>query len=163
MRHGILQAWRIEVASTYYRRYAALVRALDPDHLILGIRYQGMPDLPLFTALSPYFDVNSINYYTRYGDLPPQFADLYYATGKPILLTEFSFFGFPTPGQPSALFVEVYSQENRGIGYHKYVQQAAQAPFMVGMHWFMWSDYGKEDNSLGGHPAGSERGARLRG
>jgi agarase len=153
MRHGILQAWRIEVASTYYRRYAALVRALDPDHLILGIRYQGMPDLPLFTALSPYFDVNSINYYTRYGDLPPQFADLYYATGKPILLTEFSFSGFPTPGQPSALFVEVYSQENRGIGYHKYVQQAAQAPFMVGMHWFMWSDYGKEDNSLGGHPA----------
>jgi hypothetical protein len=152
MRYGILQAWRIEVASTYYRRYAAMVRALDPDHLILGIRYQGVPDMELFTALSPYFDVNSINYYTRYGEIPPQFRDLYHTTGKPILLTEFSFSGFPTPGYPSSLFVEVYSQENRGIGYQKFVRQAAQAPFMVGMHWFMWQDYGPGDHALGDHP-----------
>jgi hypothetical protein len=35
MRQGFLKAWRTEVAVTYYRRYAALVRALDPDHLRL--------------------------------------------------------------------------------------------------------------------------------
>jgi hypothetical protein len=151
MRQGLVQAWRIEVASTYYRRYAAMVRALDPDHLLLGIRYQGVPDEALFTALSPYFDVNSINDYTRYGQLNPQLAELYQATGKPILLTEFSFSGFPEPGHASALFVDVYSQANRGLGYRKYVQQAAQAPFMVGMHWFMWRDYGPADPSLGGH------------
>jgi hypothetical protein len=140
------------VASTYYRRYAGIVRTLDPDHLILGIRYQGVPDRELFTALSPYFDVNSINYYTRYGELPPQFSELYHATGKPILLTEFSFSGFPTSGYPPSLFVEVYSQENRGLGYQKFVRQAARAPFMVGMHWFMWQDYGPGDHALGGHP-----------
>jgi hypothetical protein len=66
------------------------------------------------------------------------------------MITEFSFSGFPSPGQPSALFVEVYSQANRGIGYHKYVRQVARAPFMVGMHWFMWSDYAQEA------PTGSE-------
>ena len=88
MRQGLVQAWRIEVASTFYRRYAAMVRALDPDHLLLGIRYQGVPDEALFTALSPYFDVNSINDYTRYGQLNPQLADLYQATGLRSYLIE---------------------------------------------------------------------------
>src|SRR5262245_26860509 len=128
MQHGIVQAWRTQVMTTYYRRYAAMVRALDPDHLILGIRYQKVPDMALFTALSPYFDVNSINDYNRYGHLMPAYATLYKATSKPLMITEFSFSGFPSPGQPSALFVEVYSQTNRGIGYHKYVGQAARAP-----------------------------------
>jgi hypothetical protein len=150
MQHGIVQAWRTKVMTTYYQRYAAMVRALDPDHLILGIRYQGVPDRALFTALSPYFDVNSINDYNRYGHLRPVYTTLYKATGKPLMITEFSFSGFPSPGQPSALFVEVYSQANRGIGYHKYVRQVARAPFMVGMHWFMWSDYAQEA------PTGSE-------
>src|SRR2546428_1500831 len=35
--------------------------------IILGIRYKGVPDVALFTALSPYFDVNSINDSNRYG------------------------------------------------------------------------------------------------
>jgi hypothetical protein len=150
MQHGIVQAWHTQVMTTYYRRYATMVRALDPDHLILGIRYQGVPDMGLFTALSPYFDVNSINDYNRYGHLRPVYATLYKATGKPLMITEFSFSGFPSPGQPSALFVEVYSQANRRIGYHKYVRQAARAPFMVGMHWFMWRDYAQKV------PAGSD-------
>jgi hypothetical protein len=144
MQHGIVQDWRTKVIATSYQRYAAMVRALDPDHLILGIRYQGVPDMALFTALSPYFDVNSINDYNRYGHLRPEYATLYKATGKPLMITEFSFSGFPSPGQLSDLFVEVYSQANRGIGYHKYVNQVARAPFMVGMHWFMWSDYTQE-------------------
>jgi hypothetical protein len=148
----LLKAWRTQVAATYYRRYAALVRALDPHHLLLGIRYRGVPDGDLFKALSPYFDVNSINDYNRYGHLKPAYAALYKATGKPLMITEFSFSGFPHPGSPSALFVEVYSQEHRGLGYHKYVRQAARAPFMVGMHWFMWMDYAPQAHAAGGYP-----------
>ena len=152
LRQGILKAWRTEVASTYYRRYAATVRGLDPHHLILGIRYRGAPDVELFTALSPYFDVNSINSYSRYGQLKPIFAELYQATGKPLMITEFSFSGFPRPGQKSDLFVDVYSQEQRGLAYHKYVRQAAQTPFVVGMHWFMWMDYPKHEVATDHYP-----------
>jgi hypothetical protein len=141
LRQGLLNAWRIEVAATYYRRYAAMVRALDPDHLILGIRYRGVPDRELFKALAPYFDVNSINDYNRYGHVRAAYAELYEATGKPLMITEFSFSGFVAPGHKSELFVDVYTQENRGMGYQKYVLQAARTPFMVGMHWFMWMDY----------------------
>jgi hypothetical protein len=152
MRQGILKAWRNEVAATYYRRYAGMVRALDPDHLILGIRHQGVPDIEFFSALAPYFDVNSVNDYNRYGHLRPAYAELYQATGKPIMITEFSFSGFPLPGYKSSLFVDVYTQENRGIGYRKYVSQAARAPFIVGMHWFMWMDYAKQDPTIHGFP-----------
>jgi hypothetical protein len=152
MRRRVLKAWRTEVAATYYRRYAAMVRALDPHHLILGIRHQGVPDIEFFKALSPYFDVNSINDYNRYGHLKPAYAELYRATGKPMIITEFSFSGFPRPGHKSSLFVDVYGQENRGIGYRKYVLQAARAPFMVGMHWFMWQDYDKQDPTIHGFP-----------
>jgi len=152
MRQGFLNAWRTEVAVTYYRRYAAMVRALDPHHLILGIRHQGVPDIEFFKALAPYFDVNSINDYNRYGHLKPAYAELYRATGKPMIITEFSFSGFPRPAHKSSLFVDVYTQENRGIGYREYVLQAARAPFMVGMHWFMWQDYSKQDATIHGFP-----------
>ena len=148
VRQGLLNAWKTEVAVTYYRRYAAMVRALDPYHLILGIRHKGVPDPEFFRALSPYFDVNSINDYNRYGNLRAAYAELYRTTGKPIMITEFSFSGFPHPAHKSLLFVDVYTQENRSIGYRKYVLQAARAPFMVGMHWFMWMDYGKEDPTI---------------
>jgi len=152
MRQGLLKAWRTEVAATYYRLYAAMVRTLDPDHLILGIRHQGVPDIELFRALAPYFDVHSINDYNRYGQLRPAYAELYQASGKPLMITEFSFSGFPHPGYKSSLFVDVYTQENRGVGYRKYVLQAARAPFMVGMHWFMWMDYAKQDQAIRGFP-----------
>jgi hypothetical protein len=148
MKQGILKSWRTEVAATYYRRYAAMIRALDPHHLILGIRHQGVPEVEFLRALSPYFDVNSINDYNRYGYLRPAYAELYKATGKPMMLTEFSFSGFPHPGHKSLLFVDVYTQENRGIGYQKYVLQAARAPFMVGTHWFMWMDYTRHDPTI---------------
>ncbi len=151
MQQGIVRAWRTKVVATYYQRYAAMVRALDPDHLILGIRYKGVPDMALFTALSPYFDVNSINDYNRYGHLKPVYTTLYKATGKPLMLTELSFSGFPSPGHKSSLFIEVYTQANRGIGYHKYTLQAARAPFMVGMHWFMWMDYAKQETATSGY------------
>ena len=149
-RQGVLKAWRNEVAKTYYGRYVSLVRSLDPNHLILGVRYRSIPDMDLFKTLSPYFDVESINDYNRYGNLKPEFEALYEASGKPLMITEFSFSGFPEPGHRSMLFVDVYSQENRGIGYKKYVLEAARAPFMLGMHWFFWMDYPKQDEAEGG-------------
>jgi hypothetical protein len=79
-------------------------------------------------------------------------VDLYKASGKPLMITEFSFTGFPHPGHTSGLFVDVYTQEQRGLGYRKYVQQAAQAPFMVGMHWFMWMDYGGQHAAQDSYP-----------
>ena len=148
---GFLAAWRTEMVRTCYTRYVAAVRAADPDHLILGVRWSGLPDLELYKALSPLFDVNSVNDYTRYGSLCRAYADYYEATGKPIMITEYSFSGFPEPGRKSLQFCDVGSQELRAYGYHKYVTEAARAPFMVGMHWFLWTDYDKQVEAGGGY------------
>jgi hypothetical protein len=161
MWRGILPGWRTEVATAFYRRYIDTIRVLDPHHLILGIRYHGVPERDLFIALSALFDVDSINDYNRYGHLKPVYAEFYQATGKPIMITEFSFSGFPHPGHLSDLFVDVYRQHHRGLGYHQYVQQAARAPFMVGMHWFMWADYPDDAGQMGGYPYPPDRNVGL--
>lgn len=133
--------WRSRVADELYRRYAGIVREEDPNHLILGVRWSGLPALDLYEAVTKHFDVSSVNDYTRYGNLNPAYAGYYSATGKPVIITEWSFSGFPEPGRRSLQFIDVYGQKNRAFGYRKYVLAAAGAPFMVGMHWFLWSDY----------------------
>lgn len=139
---GFLSAWRNEVAGTYYRSYAGVVRRLDPGCLILGERHAGQPDADFLRVLAPSFDVFTINDYNRYGTLGRSYARFYEIAGKPMMITEWSFSGWPRPGFESLQFIDVYSQENRAKGYRKYVLEAAKTPFMVGMHWFLWSDYG---------------------
>jgi len=133
--------WRTHTAETFYRRYSAMVRALDPGRLILGVRYKGWMDRDVHEAIAKYFDVITINRYNRYADFEDFCAYLNETSGKPVMITEYSFSGFPEPGKSSGLSCEVYSQENRAIGYRKFVRNHARVPFMVGMHWFMWNDY----------------------
>jgi hypothetical protein len=137
-----LAKWRNRVAGEYYRRYAALVRSLDPGCLILGERNAGPPDVEYVKAVAGAFDVISVNDYDRYGTLSGIYREYFSATGKPVIITEWSFSGFPESGLKSLQNIDVYSQENRAYGYRKYVLGAARAPWMVGMHWFLWNDYG---------------------
>jgi hypothetical protein len=139
-RNETLKPWRTETAAYFYGRYVAHLRQLDPKHLVLGVRWAGFPDMALFKAVSAFMDVDSVNDYNRYGGLRPEYWEAYRNTKKPIIITEWSFSGYETPGKKSLQFIDVYSQKNRGIGYRKYVLEAARAPFMVGMHWFLWND-----------------------
>jgi hypothetical protein len=93
--------------------------------------------------------------------LRPVYAEFYQATGKPIMITEFAFSGFPYPGHLSDLFVDVYRQDHRGRGYQAYVQGAARAPFMVGMHWFMWMDYPEDAGGKDSYPYPPDRNIGL--
>jgi hypothetical protein len=141
----LMAGWRTHVVDVYYRRYSGLVRELDPGRLILGVRWAWSAEKEVYVAASKYFDVNTLNSYNRYGDLGKFPDELYQNTGKPVMITEFTFSGYPKPGKPSRLFCEVYSEGNRALGYRKYMLEAARAPFMVGMHWFMWADYAAKE------------------
>lgn len=151
-------AWRTEVAGTYYARYIALVRAADPDHLILGVRWAGPPDLDLYRRITALCDVSSINDYNRYGTLGGRYAEFYDATARPIMITEWSFSGYPEPGHKSLQFIDVGTQARRAEGYRKYVLAAARAPYMIGMHWFLWGDYDHQDEAAGGYPPDENMG-----
>ncbi len=146
MQREVLNPWRARVAAEHYRRYAAIVRELDPDHLILGVRWAGLPDLELYKACSVHFDADSVNDYNRYGNVSAKYDEYFAATGKPIMITEWSFGGWPaTPGGQSLQFVNVYSQEARAAGYRKFTLGLAAKPWMIGSHWFLYSDYDGAD------------------
>jgi agarase len=163
LEQGFLKSWKAQVLSEFYGHYAGLVRRFDPHHLILGERHAQVLDLDVAVAIAKHFDVISINDYNRYGHLKPEFAEIYAATGKPILNSEWSFSGFPKPGQRSLQFVDVYSQANRGRGYSKAVLEAARAPFMVGMHFFLWEDYARQDIGAEGTEGKAKAGKEIMG
>lgn len=155
---GFRRSWRTEVAGVYYARYIALVRAADPDHLILGVRWAGLPDPELYRRVTALCDVSSVNDYNRYGTLRDAYAKYYEASPRPIMITEWSFSGYPEPGHKSLQFIDVGTQERRAEGYRKYVLAASRAPYMIGMHWFLFSDYDKQDEAKGGYPPDENMG-----
>src|SRR5665811_129446 len=58
--------------------------------------------------------------------------------GLPIIIGEFHF-GVPGRGLAPGL-AQTISQEERGVAYSYYVENAAAHPSLVGTHWFQWLD-----------------------
>jgi hypothetical protein len=114
----------------------AAIRRHDPNHLNLGLRFGNRPSEEMLRA-SRGFDVFSMNSYAT--EVNRQTLEMAYRiTEKPILIGEFHF-GTPGRGLAAGL-VQCASQEERGVAYRYYVEQAAAHPAVVGAHWFEWSD-----------------------
>jgi hypothetical protein len=121
----------------YLAVMVAAIRRHDPHHLILGLAFQ-QADLPeAFFRFSKYIDVLSMN---LYGEAPdPRFiARLHTLSGKPLLITAFSF-GAPgrgLGGGPAA----VADQTQRAKAYRYYAEHAAALPTVLGTLWCQWVD-----------------------
>ena len=119
------------------------VRSYDPNHLILGVRFAGPPPREVLEVVGRYADVVTLNYYT-YGNHEPPVGVLrwvYEVTGKPVMVTEFSYkamdSGLPNTrgaGQP------VRDQRERAYYTARYVLSIVELPFVVGYHWFQYTD-----------------------
>lgn len=141
--------WLREYAELYYKTVCDAIRAVDPNHLILGSRglsmYLPREDL----EGQKYCDVVSLNFYEylQY-DLDFQAATIqqlenYHAwSTRPLMLVEWSVksrecdpdVGDIGPGPITD------TQEQRGEYYNKTLSDISALPFIVGMHWFMWTD-----------------------
>lgn len=128
----------------YYGTVARLFRKYDPNHLLLGERWLLAPlkDEKLRAHLCEiggrYFDVLSYNYYTYEVDLE-LLRDMHVKSGgKPIMLTEF-LFAEPTQGLTRGVRM-VRDEQEKGLAYRNYVEQAAATGFVVGTHWFEYLD-----------------------
>ena len=137
-------AWQEAVARRYFATCKSAIRKADPNHLILGCRFAGLAPDPVLLGLKGSVDVVSFN---NYGQTAPVEAlqTIYRLTGRPIMLTEFSFkatdSGLPnTKGAGRA----VATQQDRADGFARYVQGLIDLPFMVGFHWFEHTDEPKE-------------------
>jgi hypothetical protein len=90
-----------EMAQRYYRVTHDAVRRYDPNHLILGDRYEGKALLPdeILLAAAPYIDVLSFQYFSTPDQVCPDLWRWHRLTGKPVLLADAS-----TPGRDAAQY-----------------------------------------------------------
>jgi hypothetical protein len=120
----------------YIQVTSQAVKKYDPNHLNLGMRAGGTPT-EAEIRVSRAFDVYSVNVYD-YEVKPERVRQISQLTGKPVMIGEFHF-GVPERGL-SASLVQVRDQEQRGVAYRYYVEQAFSQPELIGAHWFQWVD-----------------------
>lgn len=137
-------AWQEVVAERYFATCKNSIRKADANHLILGCRFAGLAPDPVLRGVRDSVDVVSFN---NYGQNAPAetLQNIYRLTGRPIMLTEFSFKAMDS-GLPNTKGAArpVATQADRADGFARYVQGLIDLPFMVGFHWFEHADEPKE-------------------
>lgn len=126
------------VAETYFELCVSAIKAVDPNHLVIGSRFGYLPQSVVIAAAGRYLDVISFNCYDF--DASP-LIDAYSTTGKPCLISEFTFRGDDS-GLPNTRGAgpRVATQIERAQCFERYVTLALRKPNIVGYHWFEHAD-----------------------
>eukprot|EP00035_Acanthoeca_spectabilis_P018181 m.383890 g.383890 ORF g.383890 m.383890 type:complete len:499 (-) comp16733_c0_seq1:3254-4750(-) len=129
--------------SYYYGSYletaTAAIKAVDPNHMILGSRLLS-PDDALLKVMGKYVDVVDVHCY----DAVPCTQLMVHAhevTGLPVLMSEFGFrardSALPNTKGAGPL---VMTQTERAAAYRDYTSKLVSLPFVIGYHMFMYYD-----------------------
>lgn len=129
-----------DVATKYYQTITKHIRAYDPNHLILGDRYngnKGIPD-PVLEAMTPFVDVLSVQYFTAPTDESRQqmrddFARWHEKTGKPVLNADIGNWA-PTKLNPHRIS-GIPDQVGRADDYVASLDAIVHEPWFLGWHW----------------------------
>jgi hypothetical protein len=112
-------------------------REVDPNHMILGMRWAWISDPDVITGWEN-FDVFSINCYSF--DPTKAIQNLVnLGVDLPVMIGEFHF-GALDAGPCSTGLEGVASQKDRGLAYRCYCERVAAHPFGVGCHYFQCYD-----------------------
>jgi len=134
-------------AERYFSVATSAVRRHDPNHLVLGVRFAGLPPREVLEVAGRYVDVVSVNFYTWRPHEPPvePLRLVYEVTKRPVMVTEFSYkamdSGLPNTkgaGEP------VQTQRERAYLAARYALKVIELPFVVGYHWFQYTDQPRE-------------------
>ena len=142
----VVDKFTFMVAERYYKLVHDAIRRYDSNHLILGDRYHGYVPRVVAQAATPYVDVISTNYAADWGDGnigDYYLSSLYQVTRKPILVTEFYMSATQNRSgnrNSTAWFPVVATQVERARSFRTNVTALARLPFVVGTHWFQYSD-----------------------
>lgn len=121
-------------------RYASViceaVKAADPNHLNLGLRFAWLSSEACLTT-GAWFDVFSLNGYSW--PEPPATQEIAERLKKPVMIGEFHF-GSTDRGLPATGIKGMASQRDRGLAYRHYVENGFARPEIIGLHYFQWND-----------------------
>lgn len=172
--YNVRAAWSGEVARAYFSTSNAILRELDPNHLNLGVRFVSqLVPRSVITVAGQYVDVMSVNFYDLSGhmaqnmtqmdpDYLPVDEDLlahFEASGRPILISEWGFraadSGLPNSYPPEWFYPTLATQKERADAYETKMRRVLSRSWIVGAHWFEYSDeppegrFDGEDNNFG--------------
>ncbi len=135
-------AFAAVVADRYFELCVGAIKAADPNHLVLGARFGALPHDGVLAAAARHLDVISFNCY--HAD-PTPLIEAYATTGKPCIITEFSFRGDDV-GLPNSMGggPRVPTQTERAACFRSYATAAVSHPNIVGYHWFEHADQPRE-------------------
>ncbi|MCW2507000.1 MAG: agarase [Modestobacter sp.] len=130
-----------DVASRYYETIVTAIRRYDPDHLVLGDRYNGNKGIPepVLRAMQPFVDVLSVQYFTGADDASRQQMrqDLAgwheQSGGKPVLLADIGNWT-PTELNPHRTS-DIADQAGRAADYAATLDVLRAEPWFAGWHW----------------------------
>lgn len=134
----------VAFASFFLDEYLSLVathvRKHDPNHLLIGSRLQPatISHEWICRTMGRHLDAMSFNYYTYALDKAFLQRIHEWTGGLPMILSEFFWSSPKDSGLTGGR--EVDSQEQRGLAYRNYVEQAASLGFVVGIEWFTLVD-----------------------
>lgn len=126
-----------ELVRRFVRIPAEALRAVDPHHLNLGMRWAWISS-DLCYESATVADVFSLN---CYGMEPPvaEAAEVARRNGIPTLIGEFHF-GALDRGLTGTGLRGVAGQVDRGAAYRHFVESCAADPNLVGCHYFQYND-----------------------
>ncbi|MBQ9325325.1 MAG: hypothetical protein IJ246_06090 [Clostridia bacterium] len=132
-----LRAFSRILNEAYVRIPAQACRAVDPHHMILGMRWAWISD-PLLITGWEHFDVFSINCYAVD---PTAALDQVSALGVdlPVVIGEFHF-GTLDSGLTATGLEAVKDEKERSKAFRYYAEHVAAHPLGAGCHWFQCYD-----------------------
>jgi hypothetical protein len=155
-----LQEFTIHVVATYVDQTIAAIRRWDPHHLLIGNRIASPSDpLKLWQStahLMPQlgkYDLVAANFYPKpmhnedrvdyNARVAQEWLKLYQAAaGKPMIIGEFGVAardaGVPSVDRWQSRTLDTQAQ--RAASYQKMVYSYFNLPYVVGAHWFRWSN-----------------------
>lgn len=137
-------AWLSRLAGDYFQKTTELIRAVDPNHLILGVRFRGFAPREVVRASRDWVDAQSLNYYVSDALLDPEmFRMIHDESNEPIIISEFSFHsldGRSGDRDTAGFAAQVPDQQARAEGYHLFTTRLARVPYIIGADWFQWCD-----------------------
>jgi len=134
------------IAHQYYRVLGENFRRYDPNHLILGDRYdanEGVPEIVL-KNMREYVDVLGLQYYPvdhyrAYESHDARITKYHEITGKPVFMTD-SAFSVSCRTMPAPYGPPVSDQKERGEKYAEYFRKIFSMPFVIGWCWCGYID-----------------------
>lgn len=140
-----LNAFSAKMICEYVKTPSLALRAVDPNHLNLGMRYAFIL-YPEQAAGCEYMDVFSINCYKiDPTEVLRKVADV---VKMPVMIGEFHFGALDRSLEATGI-IGVASQEDRGKAYRYYLNHAIHVPECVGVQYFEFNDQAQLGRSDG--------------